>query len=519
MAMGNLFDGLLLGLLAICVFVWPTQQVTDNQNRWLRIVAVGLVAFQLLVEGPRLQLLPAYLVGALFSILLIAWHLGDRQASAIRESNERFTKKLARWTLIGSTSFVLFLSALLCVCFPRYQYPAPSGRYAVGIREFQLVDSSRTETETARPDDRRELGIRVSYPSDATPADKLERDFIEDRVAIAAYSALLILKPDSKWRAVVPRSWERIVTNAWRDAPLAKRDRPYPVLIYSHGLGSWPEQNTILIEELASRGYIVFAINHAGLSSGITRMDGSTVDLGEFMRRSNTLAKMTPISDEIGKRSRELNSELSNPALDVSLRAKLIKESSMLRPGPTEATATAHGLAADDHRFLLDYLATDEALFKEQLDLNRIGILGMSMGGTAAHITCARDPRCRAGVNMDGYQALLIDVPLTVPFMHMSNARFHNHAVSHRQANGPSYLVKIGGTVHGSFHDMAYSTPMLRLLDSRGINVVGQIDGERMMQILNAYVPAFFDKHLLGNDAPLLDGTSERFPEVSLSSK
>jgi len=47
-----------------------------------------------------------------------------------------------------------------------------------------------------------------------------------------------------------------------------------------------------------------------------------------------------------------------------------------------------------------------------------------------------------------------------------------------------------------------------------GIDVTGTIDGRRMLQVMNTYVLAFFDKHLKGEAQPLLDRSSERFPEV-----
>jgi hypothetical protein len=35
-----------------------------------------------------------------------------------------------------------------------------------------------------------------------------------------------------------------------------------------------------------------------------------------------------------------------------------------------------------------------------------------------------------------------------------------------------------------------------------------------MGHIVRAYVKAFFDKHLLGREAPLLDGEPDEWPEV-----
>ncbi|MBN2246460.1 MAG: hypothetical protein JW755_11520 [Candidatus Aminicenantes bacterium] len=51
-------------------------------------------------------------------------------------------------------------------------------------------------------------------------------------------------------------------TNSSRDVPISSKEKKYPVLIFSHGWGEHYSQNTILMEELASHGYIVFSIAH-----------------------------------------------------------------------------------------------------------------------------------------------------------------------------------------------------------------------------------------------------------------
>ena len=38
----------------------------------------------------------------------------------------------------------------------------------------------------------------------------------------------------------------------------------------------------------------------------------------------------------------------------------------------------------------------------------------------------------------------------------------------------------------------------------------------RAVQVVNAYLLAFFDEHLKGEQSPLLDGPSPDYPEVSI---
>ena len=124
MVLWNVLDGLILALLAVCIVVWPTQLISDRTNMWLRIAAIVLVVLQLLVDGPRAQLVPAYLVATLFAILLVGNRSGRNEPSKVRESREGILKKLMRWTLVLGTAVILLISIVFCLLFPRYEYPS-----------------------------------------------------------------------------------------------------------------------------------------------------------------------------------------------------------------------------------------------------------------------------------------------------------------------------------------------------------------------------------------------------------
>jgi hypothetical protein len=65
-----------------------------------------------------------------------------------------------------------------------------------------------------------------------------------------------------------------------------------------------------------------------------------------------------------------------------------------------------------------------------------------------------------------------------------------------------------------NFTDSSISAPLMRRL-----GVLGEIDGQRMLQLTNVYVGALFDHHLLGASAVLLERDSADFPEVGLESR
>ena len=71
-------------------------------------------------------------------------------------------------------------------------------------------------------------------------------------------------------------------THSVRDAPVAAQVDGFPVLAYSHGYGLFVSQNTPLMEELASHGYIVFGLGHTWDGSTVFP-DGRTVGLGRHI--------------------------------------------------------------------------------------------------------------------------------------------------------------------------------------------------------------------------------------------
>jgi hypothetical protein len=100
-------------LLAACVIVWPTQWISDRANLWLRVAAIVLTALQAIVGGPRLQLLPAYLIAVLFLILLLANRNDGVEPSAIRESEESSIKTIVRWSMVLGTAGLLIVAIVL----------------------------------------------------------------------------------------------------------------------------------------------------------------------------------------------------------------------------------------------------------------------------------------------------------------------------------------------------------------------------------------------------------------------
>ena len=511
-----MLNSILVLALLICVLATAMRRMVGaNANLRLRLAALGICLIQLVAGGPRLELVPAYLVAGVFAVFVAIDMTRKVPATAANPSIQglppsrsggAFVRTVVRWTGIAGGTLALLLAALLCAAFDSLDYPAPRGPYAVGTSEFRLTDTAREELLTERSGDYRQILVRVTYPALNDDAfARLPRDTIQGMASVVT---------GAMWPNPVTVSWGAIVTHARRNALLAATQQRYPVLIYSHGMGGNAEMNTVLTQHLASHGYVVMAIDHPFLNSGFRFEDGTMIGAESLFdsQFSNT---------EEQDRKREELAVLIENSRDVPLArlAELIRERAAVNRPQDARWARLHELMSADQRFLLDSLSSlpPGSLLAGRLDLDRIGVFGMSSGGTTTHLTCTRDPRCRAGLNLDGFQPFLIDLPpLRVPFMHMVSERNFQLAIAHESAEATSYFVRILGTDHPSFTDFVLSLHRLRSVS----NMLGTIDGERMLSLVNDYVLAFFDEALLDRREPILHGaTSDRYPEVVMLSK
>jgi predicted dienelactone hydrolase len=362
--------------------------------------------------------------------------------------------------------------------------PTPTGPYAVGRTTFEWIDTARDEPFTPDSADQRELIVWVWYP--AEPSSGAEgTDYLPGLWGDLVGDALGI-------------DLDHITVHAVEAAPVASAQPRYPVVLLSPGSGFMPAFYTALAEELASHGFIVVGLNHTYNASLTVFADGRVV----------------PSAPEAQPQPMDMN----------AMRA---------------VGVAATEIHAADLAFVLDRLeALDEESgpFQGRLDLSRIGILGGSLGGAAAAELCRVDRRCDAGLNMDGlFWGEAAETGVPVPFLLLMSAhrpcaevaQFENVTVEQceeidalfaeswqtvRDTAQPGSWLVIEGSRHGSYSDATFLPGGSEILRS----LVGgaTIEPERMWRVTSDLLLAFFNTHLNGTPAPLLDGPSPEYPEV-----
>jgi len=392
-------------------------------------------------------------------------------------------KRLARILLILLLVIVvIIISSVAFVEIRRHQalvLPAPSGPYAAGRMEYDWTDQSRNDLFAPHAGTKRELVVWAWYPAAHVPG-----------APSAPY-----LPP--KWAQLseqqhgfiglhLSQSYDSIQTHSVDRAPLATDATRYPVLIFEPGLGNIPTYYTTLLEDLASHGFVIFAITPT-YSSDVVFPDGRVV-------------KATPAG--------KLDTN-ENPQAAANQLVEVWSQDVIFVLNQLDRLNTAPG-----------------NMFSGRLDLARLGVFGHSFGGATAAQVCHMDARCKAGINLDGdFAGDVVQAGLDKPFMVIqhdmgscsdSACRSFQHdiqAILRTVPRGASYHISIKGTEHFNFTDYAvHFSPLLHVL-----GLLGSIDGQRGLQITRAYVRAFFDTYLNSAPSLLLQGPASAYPEVQFS--
>jgi len=399
--------------------------------------------------------------------------------------------------------------------FPMFEVPPPSGGYGVGVADLHLVDPAREEAMTDDAEDLRELMVRVWYPAlvpDGAKAEPFLRQLEPlHHILARGMPHLPVFALDHLMR---------IRSHSYLDAPLAAAKDRFPVLVFSHGNSFYASQNASLMEHLASHGYVVFSIEHPYQAAWVKFPDGRIAKYRENWNVEGAI-------DSERLRQEEKTFYRALYAGDYEEYRDTLTELIEGNPGANRGVR----LWVEDTAALLDELARAAAApvghtsplerFAGRLDLDRVGVFGMSYGGAVAGEFCSQDARCKAGLNMDGlqYGAAGTNLQIARPFMFLyadqrgvaatrvegvdasTPTPFQMNDFAWHQAQGVAYSLTIAGATHMSFTDFALTAAVLRMS-----GLLGSIDPASMRELLNDTVLAFFNQTLKGTREPLLDG-------------
>lgn len=384
-----------------------------------------------------------------------------------------------------------------------FEFPKPTGEYAVGTKLIELVDESRLDSVKGEPEKSRRLIVQAWYPAytpeglrRAGPSSLLTElrraspteSKLDKPTSPYTYEMLKMLKnmlAEGEDSTDLSNQLDLIRTYAIFDAQVLTDKSKFPIVIFAHGYATARGEYSSLCEDIASHGYIVFMVMHT-YATWITRFaDGSET---KFVRERSVEA----ITD-----------------------------------------------CSTDIRFMLDNIQQGKA-FKEltsSCDFNAIGIVGHSLGGMMANHVCRMDSRVKAGISLDGpLYGSGAKEPSHKPFMFMLASTFNEMFGDDEglefagmtkeefatciddfcQKNGSnSYKIILKNSEHCTFSDCPILVKILKeIYKTDDIHMdTGTIDALKAIEIIRLYIINFFDKYLKGQSSQLLDGQAKRYSE------
>ncbi|MFE6388273.1 alpha/beta hydrolase family protein [Nocardiopsis dassonvillei] len=397
--------------------------------------------------------------------------------------------------------------------------PEPTGPHAVGRTELHLVDPDRGHPWVEEATER-DVMVSVWYPAgEGTGADgeggastgspgSGDGAGTGEPAPYVTPSVAGVLKSELEQGGLHRDSvdFDAFRVNALQDVPAADTG-PFPVVLYSPGMEQSRFLNALHLEELASHGYVVAAMDHPYETLAVDMPDGRVL-------------------------------RTSAP----SFSTEALKEAVAVRRADTRLvldglTALAEGGSPD-----AGGQEPPEGL-GGALDLEAVGMFGHSAGGLTAAEVMLEDDRVDAGLDLDG----------TIGY-HVGDEVWSEANL--RGADRPFALLTAGRAgVELEPHHSGYSAGFRTFVDASSVDVlelymadgehfsytdhqwvlpgvdealqpgnrawpdlvegaIGTVDPEESVRAQRAYVTAFFDAHLRGERDPILDGPSPDLPAM-----
>ena len=319
--------------------------------------------------------------------------------------------------------------------------PKPSGPYTVGSVDCEITDTGRTSHLASRETGRK-IFVKFWYPAGVPAVHDYRRERLWEQLRGEPHLpaiAKLLLRPAMK-----------VMTNTYHGAPYAAHAGPPRILVYNHGLISFVSENSMLMEHLASRGYIVIALQHREQLAELQALQkGQSADVKQaqatLQRRikASTGAERAALSHEYFRIASNTNRIADARAIDVEYAVANLGSVLEAIPG---VDRSAPAVVA--------------------------GVIGLSLGGAVATEYARRNP---AGdvciVNMDGgIYGLQLEQPIATRYLMLySEENNGNNARSLTATPGAAITNSvIPGTRHLNLHDIAAVYPALKWLGAIG---------------------------------------------------
>jgi predicted dienelactone hydrolase len=456
----------------------------------LPTVSVMLFCISVSVEGYRFAMLPAYILAlSLFAFSLAKLFLKAKKRHPVLKG-------------FGIAVFCLayFISIALPAFLPVVNLPKPSGYNEIGTMRIDFTETARKNILTGKSSQQK-IAVQVWYPALNTSGLK-RANWMDNRQTASLFAKYEGL-PD------LFGQFCQVRTNSYWNAAISGKASKYPVILFSSGAGMFSDLNTIQMEEIASQGFVVFAVSHPNDDFAVIYSDGSIMPGN--LEQSSALAEDSKQAIAAAKRLFPNNE--NNPDFQRALIRNCKLNNENVR------------VWSDDMSFVADQISklndgSLPSIFTDKLDMSNLGIFGHSFGGAAAGETCLNDSRFKAFVNMDGTPfGDTVDRVIQQPFMILTEKPNQNAKLpvsdgySKNQKNFTT--VYLNQSQHMNFTDFNTIIPSF----GKAFGILGTIDANRQNEVMNSYIVSFFNKYLKGMHEPTLDAATSQYSEVTIDKR
>lgn len=238
------------------------------------------------------------------------------------------------------TVIVAIFTTLCCqgVAAQNLKLPKPTGKYEVGTKAIELKDTSRI---MLRDSTSHRWMVQAYYPV--------------DRGSEGIYPYMPDTLENGGIRGI------KVLANSKPNAELSKQDT-FPVIFFIPGLGGERQKYSIICEDLASHGYVVFSLDLPYISNFVRFPDGTKI--------MNTLKDVWKVN-----RDRDYRYHYYDEAMEASI---------------------------EDIKFMLNHFdEINNDFFAGRLVKALIAVMGHSFGGNVAHTFGFQDLRIKAVIDID----------------------------------------------------------------------------------------------------------------------
>ena len=458
--------------------------VLPKRNIFKYCLAFSLFAIILhvILEGIRWQMFFVYIAIPLFPILSYT------QKKVLRKSG---------W---GVVFIFVVISTFFSIFFPVFKLQKPIGKYGIGSATYQFVDKSRNELFGENRSRKREIILQIWYPTSPSVNQKFT-SYIENTPELPNIISKLFGYPSFLFA-----HFKYVKTNAVKEAKVSSIRHYYPILVFHSGLFGSRKFNTFQIEQLVSEGYIVAAIDNPG-----------AVAITEFSdnRKIESL------------QMKEMQKLVHQSLEDLPVIPKL---------NGVEMKEGIIPYFAQDISFAIDCLEKINnkdslAILTNVIDTNKIGVMGVSLGGIVVAEAATKDNRIKACLIMEspmsknvmkfGLKIPTMIITRDAETMRIEREKFggwsekdiqqHLYTMTNtfERLTSDGYFVQIPGMFHVEFLDVPLWIPY-----GKYFGLTGSIKIKEVHNMLNAFSINFFDKELEGKESDFLSNPNKTYLNI-----